>query len=1011
MLLTPWLNRVHQRLHNSKRRRRGPAESLPVPSAVERLEDRTLLAVTSMFSSMPGMGTLRVEITPGMTQDVTITRVGAEVRVNNVAVPDTFTGKNALADDVLGIDVEDLGGTANRIDLLGVTTTDYPNISKVVINAAGGNDTILGSAYGDSIRGEGGNDYISGGAGDDTIRPGLGDDTVSGGAGADDIDGQAGNDTLAGGAGSDTILGNGGDDKVFGDSDIDEFGFRTAAVADGDDCLDGGAGNDTLEGEGGHDKINGAGNDDSIEGGAGNDTLFGGAGNDTLNGGEGNDIHRGQGGNDSMNGGDGSDTFYSEAGNDLIDGGIDLGDPDIDHVIQEADADQILTDTLLTGNGTNVLSGIETAHLIGGKGKNLLDASKFTGGDPFANIPGEEAWLNPKIGKVTLEGGDGRDTLIGTIKKDKVIGRLGDFPETDPIFAEILKKGLLVDDPRIAHLFDDKLRLLNSTWVLVTSLELDMLRSGKFTVLEDNRNAAPPDDNKVLFKGVEYIVSDKTLDLLDWVGEPFVILCDNRSSIKPKDSVIIFDSTDKLVSIEEAEIIGGKGNNKIDASQFKRGPVTLVGGDGADTLIGTDFRDLVPVDPKLPGAQTTNLFKVGGDVLEGGRGNDIIDGRAGRDMLREFGDGNFIFRKNITTGDFELHGVNGKDILKSLETAYIEVTTTDPALGRIIDVEPFSEISETWLFGGAGADTIIGAHIADFIDGRGGDDHLNGGRGNDTIFGGAGNDRMFGGRGVDSMDGGEGNDYINGQGGDDNLSSNNGGTFNLPGKLLGGAGNDTILSGSGNDWVEGGDGNDLIDTSSPDGILDGNDSIWGDSADNDVDTGDDTIISGCGNDLIFGGGGNDSVLAGRGHDTVFGGAGNDAIFGGAGNDLLLGEAGNDSIQGGAGDDIIAGGQGKDTLSGGTGNDGISGGGGADVLSGDDGNDTLVGGGGADSMHGGAGDDLMLGEAGADTVNGGLGKDSATGGGNGVPVDPGDMLTDIEVVLPFIWTFDAPWVNL
>ena len=121
--------------------------------------------------------------------------------------------------------------------------------------------------------------------------------------------------------------------------------------------------------------------DDALNGTANNDTLLGSADNDTINGLDGNDNLTGGAGNDTLNGGNG-----------------------IDQVVESADVNFTLTNTSLTGIGTDVLSSIEGATLTGGTGNNTLNASAFT------------------LGAVTLNGGAGQDTLVGGSKNDTLLG-------------------------------------------------------------------------------------------------------------------------------------------------------------------------------------------------------------------------------------------------------------------------------------------------------------------------------------------------------------------------------------------------------------------------------------------------------------------------------------------------------------------------------------------------------------------------------------------------------------
>jgi Ca2+-binding RTX toxin-like protein len=127
--------------------------------------------------------------------------------------------------------------------------------------------------------------------------------------------------------------------------------------------------------------INSLGGNHTLGGGIGNDSLIGGTGNDSLNGGA---------GNDSLNGGAGIDT-----------------------VVQKTNANLTLTNTSLTGNGTDSLLRIEKAELTGGIGKNIIDASAFTLGS---------VTLNGGLGSDTLRGGTGNDIMQGEVGSDVLAG-------------------------------------------------------------------------------------------------------------------------------------------------------------------------------------------------------------------------------------------------------------------------------------------------------------------------------------------------------------------------------------------------------------------------------------------------------------------------------------------------------------------------------------------------------------------------------------------------------------
>jgi len=123
--------------------------------------------------------------------------------------------------------------------------------------------------------------------------------------------------------------------------------------------------------------------------------------------------------------------------------------------------------------------------------------------------------------------------------------------------------------------------------------------------------------------------------------------------------------------------------------------------------------------------------------------------------------------------------------------------------------------------------------------------------------------------------------------------------------------------------------------------------------------GNDILSGGLGDDVIDGGAGDDELNGDRGDDLVFGGSGDDLLSGGRGDDELDGGAGNDDLRGDRGDDLLFGGAGDDDLGGDRGDDQIDGGDGSDDLRGDRGDDLLNGGAGDDLLEGGLGSDTFV----------------------------------------------------
>jgi Ca2+-binding RTX toxin-like protein len=350
--------------------------------------------------------------------------------------------------------------TLSSIEIARITGGDSAN----VINAS----TFTGNA---SLDGGAGDDTITGGTGNDTLLGGFGDDSLSGGGGndlliGDNFTGNQGRDTLDGGAGDDTLDGGGGDDLLIGGTGFDtihmfaggnveltntslisstrsatlssiEFADLFGSIAadqfdvsgwTGEARIDGGLGSDTIISAGDFanqtlttttlertgvptitlariiraDLRGGTGNN-TIDASAfvGSVTLAGGAGNDRLIGGPSSDSLVGGGGDDSLTGGGGNDTLVGGLGDDLV--------------FEEGNVNFTLTNSSLTGLGTDSLSSIERVTLVGGDGNNLFDASGFSG----------RTFMNGMGGNDTLIGGSGDDQLGGGAGNDSLVGNGG----------------------------------------------------------------------------------------------------------------------------------------------------------------------------------------------------------------------------------------------------------------------------------------------------------------------------------------------------------------------------------------------------------------------------------------------------------------------------------------------------------------------------------------------------------------------------------------------------------
>src|SRR6187401_2358873 len=173
--------------------------------------------------------------------------------------------------------------------------------------------------------------------------------------------------------------------------------------------LFGGAGNDVLTGGSGADQLFGQDGNDTLLGKGGTDLLFGGEGNDTLTGGDADDQMFGQGGNDRMiwNPGDDSDLMEGGEGTDTA----------------EVNGGNGAEQFTLTANGTRVrFDRVNPAPFsidIGTSESLVLNAN---GGNDTFSATGNLATLI----KITVDGGTGNDTLLGSNGIDQLLGGDGD---------------------------------------------------------------------------------------------------------------------------------------------------------------------------------------------------------------------------------------------------------------------------------------------------------------------------------------------------------------------------------------------------------------------------------------------------------------------------------------------------------------------------------------------------------------------------------------------------------
>ena len=288
------------------------------------------------------------------------------------------------------------------------------------------------------------------------------------------------------------------------------------------------------------------------DGGAGNDSILGGTGDDFLVGGQ---------GNDTLHGGDGNDTLQGEAGDDSL-----IGGSGVDLVVQVASANQALTNSSLTGQGTNALVDVERALLSADDEGRVLDAAAFT------------------LGSVTLIGGGGNDTLLGGDGDDWLEGSSGD---------DWLAGGAGNDRYVFARSADEDLGAATIHEVADEG-NADILDFGDF---------AAGVTLDLSLTGTAQTVSPYLQLTIDATDDEF-------------ENVIGSSFADHITgNVLNNSLVGGDGND------------TLLGGDGNDTLVGgtwSNWLDGGSGNDLLVGGENQDTLTggIGNDTLLGGGGNN-----------------------------------------------------------------------------------------------------------------------------------------------------------------------------------------------------------------------------------------------------------------------------------------------------------------------------------------------------------------------------------------------------
>jgi len=806
---------------------------------------------------------------------------------------DTLTG---------GAGGDQLFGQAGNDTLLGIGGFDF-------LFGGSENDTLTGGDADDQVFGESGNDRMIWNPGDDTDlnEGGAGTDTVevNGGGGAEQFTATANGTrvrfdrldpapfSIDIGTSEKLVLNaNGGDDRFSATGNLAALIQIT---------VNGGTGNDTILGSNGVDLLLGGDGDDFVDGQQGNDVGFLGAGNDVFqwDPGDGSDTVEGQDGTDTMlfNGSGGAEEFVASAnggrvqftrnlgtivmdldgvesvdlntlgntdkttvndlsGTDLVEldvnqagtiGGT-AGDGQADIVIVNGTNGDDIVDVVGAGTSVSVLGLSARVNIANAEGANDALVVNALGGNDGVTA----TTLPAGVIKLTIDGGAGDDTLLGSQGADAFLGGAGD----DFFFGD---NG---DDSALMGAQDDVFQwnpgdgndTLEGQDGFDTMLffganvdeNIDVVANGgrvlfvrNIANVTMNMDDVESIDFRALGGADNIVVGD--LSGTDLTAAGLDLRGPNGGGDGAADTVTVngTNGDDGFGAAGDAggiNVFGLQAAVNVFSPEQANDRLTLNALGGQDTVNATSL--------EADGIQLTMNGGLGNDVLIGSQGDDLVTGGDGDDTAL-MGVGDDTFTWNPGDDNDTLEGQDGFDTMLFNGSTIAEQITASANGGRVIffrDIAnvtmDLNDVESIDLNALGGADTVTlndlsGTDVTEvntnLATGGGGDaaaDNLivHGTNGDDVaiVFGDASGVSAFGLAAQVNITGAEaandrltlnmlaGDDVVDASGlaaGGIQLTINGGDGADV---LLGGAGNDVLNGGAGDDVLIGGDGIDVI---------------------------------------------------------------------------------------------------------------------------------------------------------------------------------------------------------
>ncbi|MGG5820471.1 calcium-binding protein [Falsiroseomonas sp. HW251] len=201
------------------------------------------------------------------------------------------------------------------------------------------------------------------------------------------------------------------------------------------------------------------------------------------------------------------------------------------------------------------------------------------------------------------------------------------------------------------------------------------------------------------------------------------------------------------------DLYDGREGKAFGTISMGGGNDVALGGAGAESMDGGAGND----DLEGDGGNDVIVGGAGADTIDGGMGNDTLWGEDGDDAI-DAGDGHDLVYGDAGA-DFLTGGAGIDTLSYVLSNVAVKVNlATGEASGGFAQGDEFTGFER--LVGSGFADTLTGSAKSDTIEGGDGADIVKGGAGGDLIRGGAGSDTIEGGAGRDVLFGGDGADLF-----------------------------------------------------------------------------------------------------------------------------------------------------------------------------------------------------------------------------------------------------------